>query len=186
VWGGIGRVVGLLLAGRLELRLLLRALLGALGAAGLALLGGAGLELLPDALDAEEVHDGLARLDAVAEPVQGPLAVDRDLRGVAEGVVVAEVLDEAPVTGRADIGDDDAVEGLLLLALAPEAHLDGHGGAFRVAQPGAPSVSSTGVDAPARSAGGCAGRQPRTHAVATRSSGSPAQDSAAAQARRTV
>ena len=54
------------------------------------------LELLPVTGDLEDRRDGLGRLRADAEPVLRPLGVDLDERGLLLGVVLADLLDDAP------------------------------------------------------------------------------------------
>src|SRR5213079_2753795 len=81
---------------------------------------------LGDALDAQELLDRVGRLRAVLEPVLGTLLVDHDLRGLRLRVVAADRLDHAAVTRRAQIGDDDAPDRILLAPHAGESDSYGH------------------------------------------------------------
>ena len=88
--------------------------------------GALGLVGAPHAGDGEELLDLLGGLGALAEPGQRPVGVDLDVGRLGAGPVVADGLDDAPVAGRARVGDDHAVAGLLRLAHPQEADLDGH------------------------------------------------------------
>ena len=128
---------------RLALRLGLRAALGQrlrhrrrerdlavrlrLGHAQRALSAGQALELLPVAGDLEDLADWVGRLRADGQPVLCPLRVDLDERRLSLRVVLADLLDRAPVSLGTGVGDDDAVIRRADLAQALQLDLDSHG-----------------------------------------------------------
>src|SRR5918999_1592785 len=75
----------------------------------------------------EQPRDRRARLRTLGEPVLHLRLVEVDRRGVGLRVVAPDDLDEAPVPRRARVGDDDAVDRVLLRADArqpdPYSHL---------------------------------------------------------------
>src|SRR6185503_2748883 len=120
--GGLG---GLALLGRsLEALLLVRAWFGgAEGAFGPRFPG----ELLPVSGDLEQDPDRVGGLRAHREPVLHPLGVHFDERGIGLRVILADLLDSAPVALGARVRDDDPVVGLTDLAQALQLDLDSHG-----------------------------------------------------------
>src|SRR5205085_1482336 len=100
-----------------------------LSAAGVSAgsVGSASTEADPVAGDAEDGGDGLGGLRADAEPVLHARRVDLDERGVLLGVVLADLLDRAPVALRPGVGDDDPVLRVAHLAEALELDLHSHG-----------------------------------------------------------
>src|SRR5690349_14677108 len=120
--GGLG---GLALLGRsLEALLLVRARFGgAEGALGPRFPG----ELLPVSGDLEQDADRVGGLRAHREPVLHPLGVHFDERGIGLRVILADLLDSAPVALGARVCDDDPVVGLTDLAQALQLDLDSHG-----------------------------------------------------------
>src|SRR5215210_5992552 len=60
-----------------------------------------------DALRLQQLADLGRRLSALGQPVSDPLLVEADRRRLGLRVVLTDRLDEAPVTGRALVGDDD-------------------------------------------------------------------------------
>src|SRR5262249_43082030 len=54
------------------------------------------------------------------------IGVDLDRRRLIAGRIATDDLDEAPVTRRATVGDDDAIRGLLPLSHPHQADLHGH------------------------------------------------------------
>src|SRR5450756_2233839 len=67
------------------------------------------LELLPVAGDGQQALDRVGRLRADREPVLRPLGVHLDERRLELRVVLADLLDGAPVTLGTRVGDDDPV-----------------------------------------------------------------------------
>src|SRR5699024_6896141 len=65
-------------------------------------------------------------LGAVGQPLLGLVGVDLDDAGLLGGVVVADLLDEAAVAGKAAVGNNNAVEGGFLGAHTAQTDLD-HG-----------------------------------------------------------
>src|SRR5690606_8955003 len=97
--------------------------------AGLALFGVVAGFALQKAGGIEETLDAIGRLGAVLEPVGDTLAIDHDALFVAlfqHLVVRTDALDDAAVTRRAGVGDDDVVVGALLGAGASQADLYCH------------------------------------------------------------
>src|SRR5687767_4262937 len=88
----------------------------------LPLVSGMGLRLRSVRLD--QGAERVARTRALLHPVAVLLEVEAELR--LARVVVADLLDEAPIARRAAIGRHDAVERLLLAALAGQPDADGH------------------------------------------------------------
>src|SRR5262249_14238743 len=72
----------------------------------------------------------LRGLGTLAEPVQRAVGIDVDERRLLARAVVADGLDDPAVARRPGVGDDDAIRGLLLLAHAHEADLDGQNSSF--------------------------------------------------------
>src|SRR5215469_2707744 len=70
---------------------------------------GLALELLPVARDGEQLTDGVGRQRADRQPVLGALGVHLDERRVLFRVVLADLLDGAPVPLGACVGNDDPV-----------------------------------------------------------------------------
>src|SRR5579862_7561327 len=130
--GSLGGALGLLgvlarlalLGGGGELLLLVRARLGLLEGALSARLA---FELLPVSGDLEQDANRVRGLGAHRQPVLDPLGVHLDERGVRLGVVLADLLDGAPVALGARVGDDDPVVGLPDLAQALQLDLYSHG-----------------------------------------------------------
>ncbi len=58
------------------------------------------LELLPHARLAQQISGRVGRLSASSQPLQGLLLVHGDLRGIGDGVVVAQLVDKPPVAGQ--------------------------------------------------------------------------------------
>jgi len=85
--------------------------------------------------DREQLLRLLRGLRALAEPGQRAVGVDVDVRRLLARAVVADGLDDPAVARRTGVGDDDAIGGLLLLAHAHEADLDGHELTFLSASP---------------------------------------------------
>jgi len=83
--------------------------------------------VLDRGLPAIEGLDLLGRLRANREPVLQALGVDLDERRLELGVVLADLLDGAPVTLGARVGDDDPVIRFPDLAQALQSDLDSHG-----------------------------------------------------------
>src|SRR6185295_7084192 len=71
---------------------------------------------------ADELCDGLAGLGALRAPLLELLGLEFDLR--LRRVVGAHLVDVAPVARRLRVGDDDAVERVLLGSVAGESDLD--------------------------------------------------------------
>src|SRR5262245_62085861 len=67
----------------------------------------------------EQTHDYVGRLGADAEPIARAVGLDHQLLRLADGVVVADDLDELAVAWRALVRDDDAIARLLGLSGAP-------------------------------------------------------------------
>src|SRR5947209_9768806 len=84
-------------------------------------------ELLPVPGDLEQDADRVSGLRAHREPVLHPLGVHFDERGLGLRVVLADLLDGAPVALGACVGDDDPVVGLPYLAQGLQFDLDSHG-----------------------------------------------------------
>src|SRR5215471_21096316 len=59
-------------------------------------------------LPPQELGDGLAGQRAVVEPVLEALLVHAELDGITEGIIDAQLLDEAAVARAAAVGGDDA------------------------------------------------------------------------------
>ena len=76
--------------------------------------------------DGQQLLRLLRGLCALAQPVERAVGVDVDVRRLLARAVVADGLDDPAVARRPGVGDDDAIGGLLLLAHAHEADLDGH------------------------------------------------------------
>src|SRR5271166_6161275 len=89
---------------------------------------GAGLpgELLPVPGDLEQDANRVGGLRAHREPVLRPLGVYFDERGLGLRVVLADLLDSAPVALGARIRDNDPVMGLPDFAQALQLNLDSH------------------------------------------------------------
>ena len=68
----------------------------------------------------------LARLRALAQPVEDLVLLDVEARWLLTRLVVADDLDVAAIARAPTVGDDDPVARLLLLAHAHEANFDGH------------------------------------------------------------
>src|SRR4029077_12921342 len=121
----LGGLAGLALLGRgLEALLLVRARFG--GAEG-ALRPRFPGELLPVSGDLEQDADRVGGLRAHREPVLHPLGVHFNERGIGLRVILADLLDSAPVALGARVRDDDPVVGLTDLAQALQLDLDSHG-----------------------------------------------------------
>src|SRR5258708_31236140 len=102
---------------------------------GLALLARHGLfrvaagRALLDAGSIEEAHHAVRRLRALGEPCLDLVHVELQPRLVVlrqQRIEMAEPLDEAAVTGKARVGNDDMVDRALLGACASEADNDWH------------------------------------------------------------
>src|SRR6266568_75581 len=78
---------------------------------------------LKDALPLQKAACGLAGLSALLEPAHYLVDVDLDLHRVRHRVVVAEVLDEAPVARRPGVRDHQAIKRMLLGAHPSEPDL---------------------------------------------------------------
>ena len=74
----------------------------------------------------QELLHPVGGLGPILDPVLGAAPIDPqpDLARLGLGVVKADSLDIAPVTGRADIGDDNLVEGVLLGTTASQTDRD--------------------------------------------------------------
>src|SRR6266536_2221187 len=120
-----GFLAGLALLGRgREALLLVRARLGRPEGALAPRFPG---ELLPVPGDLEQGADRVGGLRAYREPVLHPLGVHFDERGLGLRVVLADLLDGAPVALGACVRDDDPVIGFPDLAQALQLDLDSHG-----------------------------------------------------------
>src|SRR5581483_6771893 len=82
--------------------------------------------LLFDAGDFDQLRDRFRRLRALAEPVLHLRLVEVDRGGIGLRVVAPDDVEELPVTRRARVGRDDAVDRVLLRAHAGEPQLDCH------------------------------------------------------------
>ena len=95
-----------------------------------------GDELAPDTDSRHENTHLIARLRPDAQPVQSPLLVDLDERWILEGMVLADVLDEATVAGASLVRDDHAVERTLVRSQPPQPdprrHASSSSGEFRL------------------------------------------------------
>src|SRR5580692_6774575 len=127
----LGRLGRLVVLGRLaqadggrEALLLVRARRGGAQRALGARLPG---ELLPVPGDLEQDANRVGGLRAHGQPVLHPLGIDFDERGLGLRVVLADLLDGAPVALGARIRDDDPVVGLPDLAQALQLNFDSHG-----------------------------------------------------------
>src|SRR5262249_4567826 len=78
-------------------------------------------------LPAKQLGDRLAGDRTDGEPVLEPRLVDAELHRLANGVVDAQLLDEASVARAAPIGGHHAIEGNLFSAGAGETNDYGHG-----------------------------------------------------------
>ena len=74
----------------------------------------------------DETLDGIGRLGSLADPVFDAREVELDDGRIHVGVVATDLLDDLAIAACARIGDDDAVDGVLLSAMAGEANLDCH------------------------------------------------------------
>src|SRR3954453_21842745 len=81
---------------------------------------------LGDALDAQELLDGVARLRAVLQPVLRALLVDDDLGGLRLRVVAADRLDHTAIPRRALIRNHAPPDRVLLAPHAGESYSYGH------------------------------------------------------------
>src|SRR5690606_28992521 len=75
---------------------------------------------------AQESTNRVGGLGSDADPVVDARAVESDCAILGHRVVGPELLEEAPIPGRASVGGDDSVKGALLGATASEPDLDGH------------------------------------------------------------
>src|SRR6185295_10645083 len=73
-----------------------------------------------------ELRDGEAGRGALADPSGELGLVETDLRGRLAGIVRSDLLDAPAVARLAPIGDDDAIDGVLLGAMAGESNGHGH------------------------------------------------------------
>src|SRR5215472_8840695 len=114
--------LALLGRGREALPLVRARLRGAEGALGPRFPG----ELLPVPSDLEQDADRVGGLGAHGEPVLHPLGVHFDERGLGLRVILADLLDGAPVALGTRVRDDDPVVRLPDLAQALQLDLDSH------------------------------------------------------------
>src|SRR5512132_107837 len=77
-------------------------------------------------LDLEQTRDRLRRLRPLAEPLLDLVLVELDRRRIGLRVVAPDDLDESPVPRRARVGDDDAVDRVLLRPDPRQPHLYRH------------------------------------------------------------
>src|SRR6185369_15876903 len=81
---------------------------------------------------AYDLLHGIRGLRTLADPVMDAVEGDAEFRLVLGGfrVVEPDALDEAPVTGHAGVGDDDAVERAVLGSASRHANHDHFDGSF--------------------------------------------------------
>src|SRR5699024_2409060 len=72
----------------------------------------------------QQLTDSVSGLSAVGEPLLGLVGIDVDNAGLLGGIVVADLLDEAAIAGKAAVGNNNAVEGSFLGAHAAQTNLN--------------------------------------------------------------
>ena len=105
---------------------LIRIILGLLRCGQHFFQAGASLHLLEHGQDARLFKQPCRRLgglSALSQPVDGPFRADHHRGWVRARVVMADGLDESPVTGRPRVGDHHSVAGLVLGTYSSQSNL---------------------------------------------------------------
>ena len=75
---------------------------------------------------APDFFSRIGGLGADAEPVLGTIVIHLDFSRMGHGIVVTDLLDEAAVTGAADISNHNTVERLFLHTHSLQTNFDRH------------------------------------------------------------